>query len=288
MWSKPVFLIVSILALAMLACSVTVNLREEEFQVGQTVTDELRVDRLLGGETADLSLEFGAGKLRVEPGSADALVEGTATYNVQELKPRVVVAGNQITIRTGDLEFKGIPRFRGEYKNEWALKLGSDPLRLSIQGGAYQGELELGGLNLKSLRVADGAADVELSFSEPNQAEMDVFRYSTGASSVELSGLANANFAEMIFKGGAGNYVLDFSGELKRDATVSIDAGLSNVRVVVPEGVAARVFVDRGLANVDIDSGWEKSGNDYTHGGVGPRLTINVNIGAGNLALRSR
>jgi hypothetical protein len=92
----------------------------------------------------------------------------------------------------------------------------------------------------------------------------------------------------MIFKGGAGEYTLDFSGELKRDATVSVDAGLSSIKIIVPEGTAARVIVDRGLANVDIDNGWEKSGNDYSTTGEGPRLTINVNLGAGNLELSTR
>jgi hypothetical protein len=92
----------------------------------------------------------------------------------------------------------------------------------------------------------------------------------------------------MVFKGGAGEYELDFSGDLQRDATVSVDAGLSSIQIIVPEGMAARVIVDRGLANVDIDSGWEKSGDDYSTSGDGPMLTINVNIGAGNLELSTR
>ena len=75
---------------------------------------------------------------------------------------------------------------------------------------------------------------------------------------------------------------------LRRDATVSVDAGLSSIQIIVPEGMAARVIVDRGLANVDIDSGWEKSGDEYSTAGDGPMLTINVNIGAGNLELSTR
>jgi hypothetical protein len=100
--------------------------------------------------------------------------------------------------------------------------------------------------------------------------------------------LANANFENLVFKGGAGNYQLDFSGELKRDATATIDAGFSSLTVIVPEGVSTRVFVDGGLANVDVGGQWEKSGDEYTLSGEGPRLTINVNIGAGGLTLRNR
>jgi hypothetical protein len=161
-------------------------------------------------------------------------------------------------------------------------------MNLLINAGAYKGEFDLGGLSLQSLRIGDGASDVRLDFSAPNKVEMDSLRYNTGASHVELTGLANANFETLVFKGGAGDYKLDFSGELKRDATVTIDAGFSSVTVVVPEGVAARVFVDSGLSNVDIGGNWEKSGNEYSLAGEGPRLTINVNIGAGSLTLRNR
>jgi hypothetical protein len=215
------------------------------------------------------------------------LVTGTATYNVAELKPVVTVDGNEVVIDNGDLRFEGIPVLK-DFKNEWDLALGLDPMNLVIQAGAYQGSIELGGMALQSLRVEDGAADVEIAFSDPNLVEMDSLRYDTGASQVHLTGLANANFSRMDFKGGAGSYELDFSGELMRDATVTVDAGLSSVKIIVPEGTAARVIVDRGLANVDIDSGWEKSGNDYTAAGEGPVLTINVNLGAGNLELSTR
>ena len=63
---------------------------------------------------------------------------------------------------------------------------------------------------------------------------MNLFRYETGASLVTLTGLANANFSLFEFSGGAGNYTLDFSGELNRDATVSITTGLGNLRIVIP------------------------------------------------------
>jgi len=53
---------------------------------------------------------------------------------------------------------------------------------------------------------------------------METLRYVTGASNLKLSNLANANFASMIFEAG-GNYSLDFSGELRQDAVVTIEAG---------------------------------------------------------------
>ena len=66
-----------------------------------------------------------------------------------------------------------------------------------------------------------------MKFPKLNRVEMDSLYYQTGASNVHLSDLANANFASMVFRSGAGNYTLDFSGELQRDAEVKIESGIS-------------------------------------------------------------
>jgi hypothetical protein len=114
---------------------------------------------------------------------------------------------------------------------------------------------------------------------------MDAFRYTTGASNVDLEGLANANFTDMYFRSGAGSYTLDFSGDLKRDANISIDSGVSTVKVIVPEGVNARLSFDGSLSNVSTNGSWSKSNGDYVMNGSGPTLTFVVKMGAGTLEL---
>ena len=158
-------------------------------------------------------------------------------------------------------------------------------MNLSIQSGAYDGTFEFGGLALTNLSIEDGASHVELAFSEPNQAEMNTFRYTTGASDVKLTGLANANFNLFDFSAGAGDYTLDFSGGLKRDASIKVETGLSNVIIIVPDGVNAMVTVEGGLSNVNAGSGWDRSGEGYRQEGEGPMLTFVVEMGAGNLTL---
>lgn len=288
MFGRKILIALSVLALVTLACGVSFNLPVTDIKTGPVVSEDIQVPLLEdASEVAELTLRFGAGELNLTPGAEETLVSGTATYNIADFSPDVTIEGNQISIETGSLEIQGIPNFGKEYRNEWDLELSDAPMELRINAGAYQGRFELGGLTIHSLKVADGAADVRLSFSEPNKIEMDTLRYDTGASSVVIEGLANANFDQMIFRSGAGDYSLDFSGELLRDTTVTIDSGLSNVTVIVPRGVSARVFVDRDLANVDIGGDWEKEGNEYIQTGEGPRITINVNIEAGNLELRN-
>jgi hypothetical protein len=166
--------------------------------------------------------------------------------------------------------------------------LGDVPIELSIMGGAYAGDFELGGLALRSLRIGDGAADVRVMFSAPNRTEMDTLRYETGASTVRMFGLAYANLEALDFKGGAGDYTLDFAGQLTRDLDVTINSGMSSITIIVPAGTSARVFFDGALANIDLSGDWQKSGNDYFLKGDGPTITININVGASSLSLQNK
>ncbi len=247
------------------------------------VTDKITVPVPSSGE-ARLTLSFGAGELNLSAGAQDALVEGTATYNYSKIKPVVKTDGDSVRIQSGEGTFNSFPNF-SNLTNRWDLKLGSAPTNLIIEAGAYTGEFEFGGLALTGLTVKDGASTVDLSFASPNKAEMSILRYETGASTVKLIGLANANFGTLDFSGGAGDYTLDFSGELKRSATATIDSGLCNIILVIPEGIHAVVTVESGAANISFGPGWTQSGNVYTQEGDGPTLTIIVNIGAGNLTL---
>jgi hypothetical protein len=285
---NPLFTIVAVVALVTMACGVNFNLPLNQVKTGPTQTDEITVEAPAGTEEVELTLEFGAGELNLSPGTGDTLVSGTAVYNVADFKPEVASDGSQVSITQGDLDISGIPTFNEEIENTWDLQLGSQPLSLVIRAGAYNGEYQLGGLALTSVDINDGAADVSLEFSEPNTVEMSRFEYSTGASDVSLSGLANANFEEMVFRSGAGSYILDFSGELQRDASVNIESGISTVTIRVPAGVQAEMTFEGGLSDVDIQGYWVKNGDVYNHPGEGPVIRILVEMGAGNVELETR
>ena len=270
---------IAILALTTLACGFSVP---EAPTPQPEVTEDIQVE-YPDAEEINLKLSFGAGKLTLNPG-ASMLVDGTATYNFDELKPEIITDDGDVQVRVGDGNLNVFPNLNN-IKNEWDLELGDQPMNLSIDSGAYDGEFEFGGLSLTRLDISDGAADVEINFSKPNPVEMSTFTYNTGASDVKILGLANANFSLFDFSSGAGDYTLDFSGELQRDASIKIETGLSNFIIIVPDGVDAVVTVEGGLSNVNAGPGWERSGNDYVLKGDGPTLTFVIEMGAGNLTL---
>lgn len=280
--SKPILFAILSLALAASACGININLPEAKVP-GPDVTDEISVPAP-DEKSIRLTLEFGAGELYLAPGAENGLVSGTATYNVPDFKPEVEIESGDVVIRQGEYRVNGIPNFDG-LKNEWNFLLGTQPMALEIKAGAYKGEFNLGGLALTSLAVNDGAAEVTVDFSTLNPEKMSLLTYKTGASNVTLMNLANANFVSMMFDSGAGNYKLDFGGELQRDASVTIRSGMSNLTLVIPEGVAATVKVNGGLSNVQFPSGWSHSGDLYIQAGAGPALTVTIEMGAGNLQI---
>lgn len=278
---RKLFIFIAILALATLACGFNIDLPQKA-QPGPDVVDEINVDYPDADETS-LKLSFGAGDLKLSRG-ASQLVDGTATYNYKNLKPEIITDGGHVEVKMGDVGVNFIPSLDG-LKNEWDFKLGSQPMNLNIESGAYDGTFEFGGLALTNLTIKDGAANVELAFSEPNLTEMSVFSYSSGASDVKMESLANANFSIFDFSAGAGDYTLDFSGELQRDASIKVESGFSNVMIIIPEGVDAVVTVESGISNISAGSGWSQSGDTYKQKGEGPTLTFVIEMGAGNLTL---
>ena len=277
-------LVIGVLAAAALACSLDLNI--PRLKTGPTETVTINESLPPEGTVMDVAVKMGAGKLNLS-GGATGLAEGTINYNVAEWKPTITSTTEALTIEQGSSKDNiGIPK--GEVVNDWNLKLGDTPINLTLNAGAYEGTVDLSGLRLRNLNIADGASKAEVSFDSVNPEEMEELIYETGASQVTLTGLANANFADMTFKGGAGSYTLDFSGELQRDATVSITSGVSSMRIVVPSSTAAKITVSGGIKNVSQEGTWTVTDDTYSTGGTGPTLTINAEVGVGSLTLVSK
>ena len=163
--NKKIIFALLILAIASMACGFSIDLPRTP-TAGPDVTDQITVAVPSGAETSAstrLDISFGAGKLKLSSGAQD-LVNGTATYNVPELKPQITEKDGDIRIEQGDFKLDNFAALNN-VKNEWDLKLGDAPMDLSIEAGAYDARIDLGGLSLTSLTIKDGAADVKLSFS---------------------------------------------------------------------------------------------------------------------------
>jgi hypothetical protein len=251
-------------------------------------TQELTISEPLGGAAVtDVQVIMGAGKLSLSPGAA-GLASGIVRYNVESWKPAVERTESRLTIKQG--KQNGLRGLGGDIVNEWQLQLGNAPMRLTVSAGAYEGSYDLSGLLLQGLTIKDGAAKTQLMFNSPNPGQMERLSYETGASTVTMTGLANANFKTMEFRGGAGSFTLNFSGQLRSDATVRAKAGVGTMRIVVPTATAASVLVEGALNDVSTEGAWTVAGKTYSTPAAGgdtraKALSIVVDMSVGSLKL---
>lgn len=292
MTRRAILLPLSLLAAAVLACSFTFDLPSTgDGATGPLMSRAIEIP-LPGGDSIDLQLAFAAGELKLARGSGDYLVQGTAEWNVDQLEPTIEQSDDRVVLASGelddltDLDFNFDFNFDGDATNRWDLRLAPVPMDLTISAGAYDGEMDLGGLAMKNLEISTGASETELEFSAPNQVEMQRFSYNTGASSLRLIDLANANFTQMHFSGGAGDFHIDLGDELMRDAELTIDAALSQIVLIVPQNMNVELTVEGALANVEVPSSFTRSGDSYRQQGSGPALSVRIQIGAGEVQIR--
>ncbi len=242
-------------------------------------------------EDLRLRIALGACRFEARAGEGEAWVMGVCHDPTDKRPPRILEEGASVTISEAEPSFEriraafgGVPRYEVEFGKK-------TPFALTVETGASEFDLDLGGVPLNRLMVRQGAGKFELDFSVRNPHPMDLLEVSSGAAGIELENLANANFEEMRLSGGAAGYELDFGGVLLRDAQVSIETGMSGVEVSVPASTAARIVAETTLGSVDVGDGFTKREGAFVTEGVlsaeAPVLVMRAGVRLGSLRLRA-
>jgi hypothetical protein len=234
------------------------------------------------------TIRFGAGRLTLASADQDLLISGTARYRAESQKPIISSEGDSVTLRSGgdglSLPFPG----RGRIGSEWNLVLARGiPTNLDLEAGAVDSRIDLGGLDLRTVRIRQGAANLRLSVSSPLAGNLDSFDFEGGASDSRIDGLGNTGARNLHLKSSAGNFELDFSGSKPGAMDVRIESGVGNLTVIVPRGRAATLVPTVGVSSVSSHGSWSKNGDTYSTGGKGDPITIRLSLGAGNVELRN-
>jgi hypothetical protein len=185
----------------------------EEMKEKSDIT-KINVDYPDGGSPF-LRLSVGACRLNGVGGEGGAWVSGTYHDPTHSLPAEIIQEGDSVKItqkqRWGVILgwLSGAPEFDLAFGK-------ARPYRMLLESGASELDLDLGGVPLNGLEVRHGAGKIEIDFSEPNPQEMSMLSLGTGAGSVVVKNIANANMAEMALEGGAASYTLDFGGKLQR------------------------------------------------------------------------
>jgi len=241
-------------------------------------------------DRVQVRIAFSGGELNIQAGS-DLLLDARFVYNVDALEPEIMY---DVQDKRGRLEIRhkaDIPPqdlLTTELRNEWNLEFGNSvPLDLDLDVGASSGRVKLGGLPISSLTLATGAADMTVDFDDPNPEHLTTLQVLSGAAKLELQELGNANLDELTFDGGLGTYTFDFRGEWQRSANARIQAGASQVDLLVPQDIGVRVCPG-DLGRGRYGSLQERDGCyvNRLYGKSDIALDISLDLGLGKLNVR--
>jgi hypothetical protein len=253
-------------------------------------TDVISVD-YPASSPVKLRLEIAIGKLSVTPGG-QKLVDGMATYNVQEWAPEVGVEGDKITVKQGHGWI--LWPIWGSMRNEWELTLGTArPYELYVTKGVAQGKLALGGLPLTSAQIDTGTGEATISFDSPNPQQADQVAIKSGTGEVRIDGLLNANAKSVNVRSGTGRVQLGFTGDgLRQDTSADISLGVGESVIEIKPGVPTRLSVSQGLGNARVLGNFNAVGDhvyetpDFA-AAAGPKLTMKIGSGVGSVTVRT-
>ncbi len=179
-----------------------------------------------------------------------------------------------------------------EEDNYWNLEFTDRiPISFEIDIGACEADFDFTGLKIDQLDMDLGASSIEVDFRKPNPQRISEISVDVGASSLEIIGLGNANFEELSFDGGVGDFTLDFSGEFKHRAYVDIDVGLGSLTILIPKDAGVQIRSESSfLSSFDIDEDdFEEIEDDLyesdNFGQTERELVFDIEVGLGSVEI---
>jgi hypothetical protein len=174
----------------------------------------------------------------------------------------------------------------------WYIKLNNAiPIKLNMDIGAGNSNIDMSGLCLRDVRLSTGASNTSIICTEPNPVMMDNLIIEAGLAKFLGSGFGNANFKSMSFEGGVGSYSLDFNGTaMKKEANVRCEIGFGSLYISLPKRLGAQVRYDAGFLSShsfedfkEIGDGKYISGNYYESDG---KIYFKIESGLGSVKIK--
>jgi hypothetical protein len=285
---NPIYRFVAAMAIVAVT-SYSLAYGQSQYQKEIAASDENSVRVRL--ETAFGTVDIGSGasdKILI----ADMVVEPSVEMKA-DIKYRIEnrIGLLDLMLRPVEKTRKGWGR-RGSDAGTWNLKFSDRmPLRFDIEFGAGRGTFDFTGMHIEGLNLSTGASNVTIRFNEPNKGFIDDIHIESGVSRFTGEKLGNANFKNLKFEGGVGSYTLDFDGDLRHEANVSIELGIGAVTLIIPDHIGVRLQASQRLfSSVNVPGDFESidrdeyiSRNYDTARGI---LNIKIESGMGSVRVR--
>lgn len=205
---------------------------------------------------------YGAGRFSVRPIDGELLYRMQLRYDEESFEPVAELDGDRLALGVENIgrRFR-IGRDRDDGQMDLELNRGV-PMDLQLEFGAVRADVDLGGLSLTGLDLSTGASDSRVDVSRPNRLAMSRAELSVGAADFTARHLGNLNAEDISISAGVGDVTLEFTGEWRRDARVSVDMGLGSLELRFPRGLGVKLEKDTFLTSLD-SQGLVKRGDAY-------------------------
>ena len=248
----------------------------------RTVTMSRQVEN---EQTLDVNVRYGAGRFSVGPAESGVLYHMQIEYDEDVFRPLAEYEGSSLRIGTESLgrRFRLI-RDRGAGEMELALSR-DVAMDLNLDFGAVQADIDLGGIPLTRLEINTGASQTQIDISEPNSEAMSRASMDVGAAEFTVRNLGNLNTEVIEIDAGIGEIDLDFTGDWRQNARVSVDMGLGSLVLRFPRGLGVRLVKDTFLTSLDSE-GLVKRGDAYyslDYDDAEYQITVDVDAAFGSI-----
>jgi hypothetical protein len=204
---------------------------------------------LSGAKSADVMLSLGTG---------DVTLDSSA---------------NSESLATGSLEY-----YQGRSAPQQSVTMVGDQEMLTLR------QTGVTGFDLNSLFGSSRSPewDIHLNPNIPTAFTADV---GTGNSTIDLS---HSQTDVVNIDGGTGNATITFPVNAGQ-VTGTVNGGVGNLNLTIPEGLEARISVNTGIGNINVDDTFTKQGdNVYVTKGYSDaknKLDLKVEAGVGNVEI---
>jgi uncharacterized protein DUF2154 len=248
---------------------------------------DLTSARQLAGEKAlAVQVQYGAGRLQVQPAAGDLLYRMDLRYDEDAFRPVTEYDRGAGRLRLGvENRERHHGRMGGEDEHATIWLTPTVPTDLTLQFGAGEAQVELGGLSLRDVTLQTGASSTAVSFSQPNRIAARLVKVQAGAAELRVTGLGNTRAERFEFEGGMGQATLDFGGAWDHGATARVRMGVGSVRLRLPRTLGVRVTRSAMLSSFDAPEMTKRGNAWYSHNydAAANRLDLSIDAAVGSV-----
>jgi hypothetical protein len=190
-------------------------------------------------------IEYAAGKFDLKPATGPLLYSANVRYDADRAEPVADFDAASRVISLG-VHLRGMHLSNGDDDNDagsmHAALSGAVPMDLSLELGAVEADLQLGGLRLTDFSLRSGAADVTARFDQRNREQLRSMTLQVGAAEVKLLDVANSGVSRIVAEVGAGSLSIDLGGALQHDVDITATLAIGGLKLNVSPDVG--LFVD--------------------------------------------